>query len=149
MRSDITVYDRDFPDIRLLAEIKATPATPADLDSAVKQLATYMSRVNCHYGLIFTPKTTYVLRDDFTKQGPEAIQVRDTLPTERVLSRMCVQPGAITSERELGALARRWLKRLAASYETALPDDPEVTEALFPQLVGAVARGRVEAEDDI
>src|SRR5690349_19684453 len=101
MPSEITVYDRDFPNIRLLAEVRPTPASPADLDAAVQRLARSMWGANCHYGLIFTPKITYVLRDDFTRQGLEAIQVHDTFPTERVLSRMRLQSGEITSEKEL------------------------------------------------
>jgi hypothetical protein len=104
---------------------------------------------NCHYGLIFTPKTIYVLRDDFTARGPEAIQVHDALPTERVLSRLIARPGEVTSERELESLARDWLERLAASYEAALPDDPEVMRAFFPEIVGAVAGGRVMAESAV
>ena len=47
---------------------------------------------------------------------------------------------------QLEALARDWLTRLAASYEAALPDDPEVQRAFFPDLVGAVADGRVVLE---
>ena len=39
-----------------------------------------------------------------------------------------------------------WLERLAASYEDALPEDPEVVRALFPDIVGAVAEGRVVDE---
>ena len=42
--------------------------------------------------------------------------------------------------------SREWLERLAASYEEALPDDPEVVRALFPEIVGPVAQGRVVSE---
>jgi hypothetical protein len=147
MRPDITIFARDFPDVRLLAEVKPVEASPAALDAAARQLARYMWGANCHYGLLFTPTMTYVLRDDFTTQGPEAIKVHDALPTERVLSRMGLLPDAMTSERELASLARGWLERLATSYEAALPDDAEVTKALFPELVSAVAGGRVEAEE--
>jgi hypothetical protein len=42
--------------------------------------------------------------------------------------------------------SRSWLERLAASYEEALPEDPEVVRALFPDIVAAVAEGRVVAE---
>ena len=41
---------------------------------------------------------------------------------------------------------REWLERLAASYEEALPDDADVVRALFPEIVGAVANGRVADE---
>jgi len=146
MIADLLVFAKDYPDIRLVAEVKRAVAAPLDLDAAVRQLARYMWGVNCHYGLIFTPKTTYVLRDDFTAPGPESIRVSAALSTERLLSRLSVQPGQLASEREFESLARDWLERLAASYETALPDDPEVTQALFPEVVSAVAEGRVMAE---
>ncbi len=40
----------------------------------------------------------------------------------------------------------QWLERMAASYEDALPEHPEVVRALFPDIVGAVAGGRVVDE---
>ena len=40
---------------------------------------------------------------------------------------------------QLERLACEWLERLAASYEKALPEDPEVVRALFPDIVGAIA----------
>jgi hypothetical protein len=146
MSADIIVFARDYPEVRLVAEVKRSALDPPDFDRVVKQAARYMWGWNCHYGLIFTPETTYLLREDFTAHGPESIRLSGAFPTERLLARLVVQPGKITSERELASLARDWLERLAASYETALPDDPEVTSALFPEVVGAVADGRVMAE---
>ncbi len=106
MRTDLVVLAKDYPEVRLMAEVKPSVANPLDLSGAVSQLAHYMWNANCHYGLIFTPKTTYVLRDDFATQGPEAIRVHNALPTERVLSRMRPRSEVITSERELEFLAR-------------------------------------------
>jgi hypothetical protein len=103
---------------------------------------------NCHYGIIMTPTTTFVLRDEFTGPGPESIRVTDELPTVKVLSR--VGPlHDLPSEQRLERLARDWLERLAASYEDALPEDSEVVGALFPDIVGAVAEGRVVAEAEV
>src|SRR5262245_1292391 len=104
MIADLVVFDKDFPEVRLVGEVKRSVAAPSDLDSAVRQLARYMWGANCHYGLIFTLKTIYVLRDDFTARGPESIRVHAALPTERVLSRLGVSLGEISSERELESL---------------------------------------------
>jgi hypothetical protein len=101
---------------------------------------------NCHYGLIMTPGQTYVLRDDFTTASPKSIRVTDILPTERLLSRVRQPNGEPISEQQLEMLAREWLLRLTTSYETALPNDPEVMRAFFPDIVGAVAEGRVVSE---
>jgi hypothetical protein len=145
MRADLIVFAKDYPEVRLVAEVKPVVSTPPELDPAVRQVARYMWGVNCHYGLIVTPKTTYVLRDDFVGQGPESIHVSATLSTEKLLSRLGM-PSEVASERQLETLVREWLARLTASYDAALPDDPEVTQALFPEIVGAVADGRVVAE---
>jgi hypothetical protein len=149
MTPNLIVFAKDFPDVRLVAEVKRSLSTPSDLNSAVNQLARYMWGANCHYGLIFTPKTTYVLRNDFTTPGPDSIRLSAALPTEKLFSRLGVQPSEIASEREFVSVAQNWLERLAASYESALPEDPEATRALFPELVGAVAEGRVMAEDPV
>lgn len=146
MRADLTVFAKDSPEARLMVEVKRTVSTPAQQDPAVRQLARYMWGENCHYGLLVTPKETYVLRDDFTVYGPESIRVTDTLRTETLFSRMFSPISETISERELEILTWHWLSRLATSYESALPDDPEVLRAFFPDIVGAVADGRIAAE---
>ncbi len=120
-RTDLTVFAKDYPEARLVLEVKSAVSSPPEQDRAVKQVVQYMWGANCHYGLIMTPTKTYVLRDDFSSPGPESGQ-------------------------QLERLAREWLERLTASYETALPDDPDVMRAFFPDIVGAVAEGRVVAE---
>jgi uncharacterized protein (DUF2342 family) len=93
-----------------------------------------------------TPTTTLILRDDFRAHGPESIRVTDVLPTAKVLSRLGGSADDASSAPQLGRLAREWLERLAACYEEALPEDPDVVRALFPDIVSAVAEGRVVAE---
>lgn len=146
MRADLTVFAKDYPESRLMVEVKPVVSTPLEQDPAVKQLARYMWGENCHYGLLVTPVKTYVLRDDFSRSGPESIHITNSLSTETLFSRL-VYPGTDTfSERELAMLTERWLSRLATSYESALPDDEEVIRAIFPDIVGAVADGRVVSE---
>ncbi len=145
MHPDITVFDKDLLDLRLVADVKAGDLTSDDLDQMVNQLARYMSGSNCHYALIFTPRITYVLKDDFAVPGPEAIHISATISTEKLFSRMGRRV-EVSSERELAFLARDWLERLAASYDSALPEDPEIVQALFPEIVSAVVEGRVYAE---
>ncbi len=101
---------------------------------------------NCHCGIIMTPTITFILRDDFTAAGPESIRLTDELPTASLLSRVSQPMGEALSLPQLEWLAREWLERLAASYEDALPEDPDVVRALFPDIVGAVAEGRVVDE---
>jgi hypothetical protein len=146
LRTDLTVFARDYPEARLVVELKPSVSSSPEQDSAVKQLARYMWGANCHYGLIMTPTKTYVLRDDFTRPGPESIHVTDVLPTPTLLSRLGWPLSEPVSTQQLELLAREWLERLAASYEAALPDDPDVVRALFPDIVGAVAEGRVVTE---
>ena len=145
-QADLTVFAQDFPEARLVLELKSGIVSPSDVDAAVKQVARYMWGSNCHYGLIMTPTKTYVLRDDFMAPGPESIRVTDILATATVLSRLSRPISGGVSEQQLESLAREWLQKLASSYETALPDDPDVTRALFPDIVGAVAGGRVVPE---
>jgi hypothetical protein len=141
MRSeiDLAVFAKDYPEARLVVEIKHRPM-PANLDAAAKDLARNMWGSNCHYGLIVTPMQTHILRDDFTGTGPDAIRITETLPTAKIFGR---DISAAASEHELEAVVREWLQRLANSYETALSDDPAVTRAFFPDIVGAVSGGRV------
>src|SRR5262249_13187646 len=145
-RADLIVFAKDYPEARLILEIKHTVSSPLEEDATVKQVARYMWGANCHYGLVMTPAKTYVLRDDFTALGPESIRITDVPRTPTVLSRLGGSAAVAISERSLEVLAREWLQLLATSYEDALPDDPEVTKALFPDIVGAVAGGRVVAE---
>lgn len=147
--ADMTVFAKDYPEVRLVVEVKRALAAPRELDAVVKQVARYMWGANCHYGLIFTPTTTYVLRDDFKANGPESIRVSDILPTGKLLTRFGMGAVEVASEEKLARLVREWLEQLATSYETALPEDAEVTKALFPEIVGAVAEGRVVAEASV
>jgi hypothetical protein len=146
MRTDLTVYAKDYPEARLLVEVKPAISVPPEEDPAVQQVARSMWGANCHFGLIVTPTKTYVLRDDFTSPGPESIHVTDVLPTGLLLGPMSLMGTEPVSCQELETLARQWLERLVTSYETALADDPNVARAFFPDIVGAVAEGRVVAE---
>jgi hypothetical protein len=145
-RTDLTVFAKDYPEARLVLEVKSALSAPPQEDPAVKRVARYMWGANCHYGIIMTPKTTFILRDDFTASGPESIRLTDELSTAKLLSRLRRSMTDVLSAPQLERLAREWLEHLAASYEEALPEDPEVVRALFPDIVGAVADGRVVAE---
>jgi hypothetical protein len=145
-RTDLTVFARDYPEARLVLHVQSAISSPSREDPAVKQVVRYMWGANCHYGIIMTPTTTFILRDDFTTPGPDSIRVTDELPTAKLLSRINGPMGEAPSAPQLERLAREWLERVAASYESALPDDPEVVRALFPDIVGAVAEGRVVDE---
>lgn len=145
-RTDLTVFARDYPEPRSVLEVKPVVSTPPEQDVAVRQVAQYMWGANCHYGLVMTPTKTYVLRDDFSAAGPEAMRITDVLSTGMLLSRLDRSGTGLTSGQELELLAREWLQRLTTSYQAALPDDPDVMRAFFPDLVGAVAEGRVVAE---
>src|SRR5260370_3496274 len=92
--ADLTVFAKDYPEARLVLEVKPSVSTPPEQDAAVRQLARYMWGANCHYGLVVTPTQTYVLRDDFTATGPEAMRVTDVLPTATLLSRL-TRPGKV------------------------------------------------------
>ena len=69
-RTDLTVFARDYPEARLVLEVKSALSSPPQEDPAVKQVMRYMWGANCHYGIIMTPTTTFILRDDFTAPGP-------------------------------------------------------------------------------
>jgi len=148
-RTDLAVFARDYPEARLVLEVKSALTSPPQEDPAVKQIKRYMWGANCHYGIVMTPTTTYILRDDFTAPGPESIRLTNELPTANLLSRLSRPMGKAPSPEELELMAREWLERLAASYEEALPEDAEVVRALFPDIVGAVAEGRVVAEASV
>src|SRR5437667_8047097 len=105
-----------------------------------------MWRSNCHFCLIITPAQTFVLRDDFTRSGPGAIQVTDTSSTATLLSRIRDIASAPVSEQQLETAVREWLQRLVDSYESALPEDPEIARVFFPDIVGAVDGGRIVSE---
>jgi hypothetical protein len=145
-RTELTVFAKDYPEARLVAEVKSAVSSPPEQDKTVKQMARYMWGANCHYGLVMTPTKTYVLRDDFRTPGPESIRVTDVLSTAILLSRLSWSGAESVSSQQLELLAREWLQRLTTSYQAALPDDPDVMRAFFPDLVGAVAEGRVVAE---
>jgi hypothetical protein len=146
MRTDLTVFAKDFPESRLVVEVKAGVCTPSGDDPSVKQLALYMWGANCHHGLLVTPTKTYVLRDDFSAAGPEAIRVIHEIPTRTLFSRLVPSYPETISEQELEKLTRQWLERLTSSYDAALPDNADVMRAFFPEIVGAVAEGRVVSE---
>lgn len=145
-RPDLTVFAKDYPEPRLVVEVKSSASRPYNQDPAVKQVVRYMWGANCHYGLVITPTETLVLRDDFTRPGPESIRIAAVLPTRTLLSRIARDISGALTERELAFLVWDWLTRLTVSYEAALPDDPDVQRAFFPDLVGAVADGRVVTE---
>jgi hypothetical protein len=145
-RPDLTVYAKDYPEPRLVVEVRSGVSRPYNQDPAVKQVVRYMWGANCHYGLIITPTETLVLRDDFTTSGPESIRVAAVLPTRTLLGRLDRPVPEALTEQQLEPLVWDWLTRLTVSYEAALPDDPDVQRAFFPDIVGAVADGRVVLE---
>lgn len=146
MHPDLIVFAKDFPEVRLVVEVKSTITAPSADDPSLKQLTRYMWGANCHHGLFITPSKTYVLRDDFTVAGPDAIRVTDVLPTRTLFSRLGRSYPEPIGEQQLEILTREWLERLTTSYDAVLPDNPEVMRAFFPDLVGAVAEGRVVSE---
>jgi hypothetical protein len=103
---DLTVFARDYPETRLVLEVKSSLSSPLQEYPAVKQVVRYMWGANCHYGIIMTPTTTYILRDDFTAPGPESIRLTDELPTAKLLSRLGRPMGEVPSEPQLERLAR-------------------------------------------
>ncbi|MGH7171691.1 MAG: hypothetical protein ACRELF_05890 [Gemmataceae bacterium] len=145
MASDLIVFAKDYPEVRLMVDVKPDVSRPLEEDPTVKELMRSLWGANCHYGLIVTPTQTYVLRDDFRASGPEAIHVTDVLSTGQLFRRMIAPLEEKFSERELEMLTHKWLSRLADSYDSVLPDDPEVMRAFFPDIVGAVADGRIVA----
>ena len=108
-RTDLTVFARDYPEARLVLEVKSAISSPPQEDPAVKQVVRYMWGANCHYGIIMTPTTTFILRDDFTAPGPESIRLTDELPTAKLLSRMSRPMGEAPSAPQLERLARSGL----------------------------------------
>ncbi len=145
-RTDLTVFARDYPEALLIVEVKPAAAAPPDEDSSVKHVARRMWGANCHYGLVMTPATTYVLRDDFNSSGPEAMHVTDVLSTAKLLSRVAFSGTAPIPQPQLAFFAREWLQQLTSFQEAALPDDADVVRGFFPDLVAAVADGRVVTE---
>ena len=109
--TDLTVFARDYPEARLVLEVKSQLSSPPQEDPAVEQLVRYMWGANCHYGIIMTPTTTFILRDEFTGPGPESIRLTDTLPTQKLLSRVRSPLGKSLSAPQLEHLAREWLER--------------------------------------
>ncbi len=87
-RTDLTVFAKDYPEARLVVEVKSAVSTPPEYDTAVREVARDMWGANCHYGLVMTPTKTYILRDDFSNTGPEAMRVTDVLPTAKLVSRL-------------------------------------------------------------
>jgi hypothetical protein len=87
-RTDLTVFARDYPEARLVLEVKSALSSPPQDDPAVKRVMRYMWGSNCHYGIVMTPTTTFILRDNFTTPGPESIRLTDELPTAKLLSRI-------------------------------------------------------------
>jgi hypothetical protein len=145
-RPDLTVYAKDYPEPRLVVEVRPGVSQPYNQDPAVRQVVRYMWGANCHYGLIVTPAETFVLRDDFTTSGPESIRVSAVLPTRTLFSRLDRPFPPAPSGQQLEALISEWVTKLAGDYEGALPDDPDVLRAFFPDIAGAVAEGRVVTE---
>jgi hypothetical protein len=143
MRTDLTVFAKDYPEPRLMVEVRSAVSSPPEQDPAVRHLVRRMWGANCHFGLIMTPTKTYVLRDDFSAPGLESIRVSDVFATGALLGRLSWPGVEAMSEEQLEWLAREWLERLTSSYEAALPEDPDMMRAFFPDLVGAVADGRV------
>jgi hypothetical protein len=144
--ADLTVYARDFPEPRLFVTVAPAVASPPEEDPLVRRMAKRMWAARCHHGLVVTPERTYVLRDTFETLEADSIRVTSVLPTKKLMERVGDPPSPGCSEGELELLVEKWLGRLIADYEATLPDDPKVAQALFPELIGAAAEGRVVHE---
>ena len=120
-RTDLTVFARDYPEARLVLEVKSAVSSPPQEDPAVKQVVRYMWGANCHYGIIMTPTTTFILRDDFTAPGPESIRLTDELPTAKLLSRVSRPMGEAPSAPQLERLAQSGLSAWRHLTKTHCP----------------------------
>ena len=105
-RTDLTVFARDYPEARLFLQVKSALSSPPEEDPAVKQVVRDMWGANSHYGMIITPTSTFILRDDFTAPGPESIRLTDELPTAKLLSRVSQPLSEALSGPQLERLAR-------------------------------------------
>lgn len=145
MRAEFTVFAKDYPETRLIAEVRDDDPPCPEQDPSVRLLARAIWGANCHYGLVVTPVNTYILRDDFETSGPESVRIAGVIPTATLLARVNGPVTTLGSKERLASLTGKWLERLTRAYDEALPDDPAVMRVFFPDIVGAVAEGRVVA----
>ena len=140
MQYDLVILARDFPDIVLMVEVKVGPLSNKKREQESLRLAHAMWEANCHYGLLVSTSKTYVLKDTFETSDADSIRISHTLATKLVFGELPPRP----SELELLLLVKRWLERLVVSYDEVLGDDPLLAQVFFPDIVGAVAGGRIE-----
>lgn len=134
--ADVLVMARDVPDVRLVAEIKASLGDRAGVESALRQ---YMLDRRCSLGLLVTPETTLIFRDTFADFTASSIELVGEYRTNELLA----LDAAPTESRALQAAVIDWLDRLASAWPSALPRTDAARSPVVQFLVPEVAEGRV------
>jgi len=108
--------------------------TTAHIDEGVIEgLKQRMLGMGCSNGLLFDADECLILRDTYTSLEVDSLQVDARVSTARLLARM-PGPDVPMDQRVL-----HWLHSMAASWDTALPPDPDVTAHFITDIVPAVS----------
>jgi hypothetical protein len=99
-----------------------------------------------HAGLLITPGVAYFVRDTLAELGfsPGSYDVKE-LPTATLFRMM--HRGIVTLGEDLYTQVRSWLRAVAGSWSTSVPD--EALPMMLPEMVGGLAEAQLEEWDDV
>ncbi len=99
----------------------------------------YMSGRRCPAGIVVTPEETLILRNRYTSDEPESVQVVGRCPTVELLG--AIPRGGPAIEADLARRIQDWLENLRISSRQSWP--PAIREAIEWDVIPAVLSGVV------
>jgi hypothetical protein len=118
------------PDPRPALVVETTTLIDADV---IEGLKARMLGLGCSNGLLFDANECLILHDEYSSLDVDSLQEDGRVPTSRVLARVHA-PGQALDQRVL-----TWLQSMAASWDTALPQDGDVAAPFITDIVPAVS----------
>lgn len=95
-------------------------------------------RMGCPNGLIFDADRCVIVRDSYSSLDASSLKEDGSVATDRLLVR-------VRNGRRLPDRVFDWLRSMAASWDAALPDEPEVAAPFITDIVPAVSGSSIQA----
>lgn len=112
--------------------------TTARIDvAAVDRLKQRMLGLGCPNGLLFDANECLILRDTYSSLEVDSLTDDGRVSTDRLLARVRAS-GRTIDQRVLD-----WLRSMAASWNTALPVDGDVSASFITDIVPAVSGSHI------
>jgi len=129
MLSDVRLLVNHPPDPRPALVVETVERVNPE---TIARLQHELYRLGCPNGLLFDESSCVVLRDTYSSMRPDSLVADSRVKTLDVLAR-------VANGRSLDRRVLDWVRSMAASWNDALPSEPDVAAPFITDIVTAVS----------